>query len=127
MDYTNRTLLEWDDKKNNHCLKSRGFDFSFAAKAFLDPQRIIFLDERNQYDEEVFRQEAIEHLRDVRTKLGFSQTEFAKLLNVFVTSIRNWEQGKRFPTGAARALYKILDKQPKAAMAALVENHDLVA
>ena len=78
-------------------------------------------------DEEAFRQEVIEHLRNIRTNLGLSQTEFAKLLNVSVTSIRNWEQGKRFPTGAARALYKILDRQPEAAMAALVENHDLVA
>lgn len=33
--------------------------------------------------------------------------------------IRNWEQGKRSPTGAARALLKVLDKAPEAALAAL--------
>lgn len=32
---------------------------------------------------------------------------------------RNWEQGKRSPTGAAKALLKVLDKAPEAALAAL--------
>lgn len=78
-------------------------------------------------DEEAFRQEVIEHLRNIRTRLGFSQTEFAKLLNVSVTSIRNWEQGKRFPTGAARSLYRILDRAPEAAIEALVKNREFAA
>ena len=30
-----------------------------------------------------------------------------------------WEQGKRSPTGAAKALLKVLDKAPEAALAAL--------
>jgi len=34
-------------------------------------------------------------------------------------TIRNWEQGKRCPTGAAKALLKVLDKTPEAALAAL--------
>ena len=34
-------------------------------------------------------------------------------------TIRNWEQGKRHPTGAARALLKVLDRVPKAALGAL--------
>jgi len=34
-------------------------------------------------------------------------------------TIRNWEQGKRHPTGAARALLKVLDRVPKAALSAL--------
>jgi len=34
-------------------------------------------------------------------------------------TIRNWEQGKRYPTGAARSLLKVLDRVPKAALAAL--------
>ena len=40
-------------------------------------------------------------------------------------SIRNWEQGKRYPTGAARALYRILDKQPEAALSALERRSSL--
>jgi putative transcriptional regulator len=38
---------------------------------------------------------------------------------VSLDTIRNWEQGKRSPTGAAKALLKVLDKAPEAALAAL--------
>ena len=29
-----------------------------------------------------------------------------------LVTVRNWEQGKRSPTGAARALLRILDRAP---------------
>jgi len=34
-------------------------------------------------------------------------------------TIRNWEKGKRCPTGAAKSLLKVLNKAPEAAVAAL--------
>lgn len=55
----------------------------------------------------------------VRRRLGLSQSEFAQRIGVSVETIRNWEQGKRCPTGAAKALLKVLDKVPEAALAAL--------
>ena len=55
----------------------------------------------------------------VRRRLGFSQTEFAERIGVSLDTIRNWEQGKRRPTGAATALLKVLDKAPEVALAAL--------
>jgi putative transcriptional regulator len=57
--------------------------------------------------------------RHVRRRLGFSQAEFATRIDVSLETIRNWEQGKRCPTGAAKALLKVLDKAPEAALAAL--------
>lgn len=57
--------------------------------------------------------------RRVRRRLGFSQVEFAERIDVSLDTIRNWEQGKRSPTGAAKALLKVLDKAPEAALAAL--------
>lgn len=57
--------------------------------------------------------------RRVRRRLGFSQVEFADRIHVSLDTIRNWEQGKRSPTGAAKALLKVLDKAPEAALAAL--------
>lgn len=57
--------------------------------------------------------------RRVRRRLGFSQAEFAERIDVSLDTIRNWEQGKRSPTGAAKALLKVLDKAPEAALAAL--------
>ena len=57
--------------------------------------------------------------RRVRKRLGLSQTEFSNRIDVSLDTIRNWEQGKRCPTGAAKALLKILDRAPVAALAAL--------
>ena len=57
--------------------------------------------------------------RRVRRRLGFSQVEFAERIDVSLDTIRNWEQGKRCPTGAAKALLTVLDKAPEAALAAL--------
>lgn len=55
----------------------------------------------------------------VRRRLGFSQVEFAKRIDVSLDTFRNWEQDKRCPTGAAKALLKVLDNAPEAALAAL--------
>jgi putative transcriptional regulator len=52
-------------------------------------------------------------------RTGLSQPAFAKRLRVSVETLRNWEQGKRHPQGPARALLRIIDKAPEAAMAAL--------
>ncbi len=70
-------------------------------------------------DESASKQDAAKFARRVRRRLGFSQTEFAERIDVSLDTIRNWEQGKRSPTGAAKALLKVLDKAPEAALAAL--------
>ena len=64
-------------------------------------------------------QDAAKFARRVRRRLGFSQAEFAERLEVPLDTIRNWEQGKRSPTGAAKALLRVLDRAPEAALAAL--------
>jgi putative transcriptional regulator len=61
--------------------------------------------------------DAAKFARRVRRRLGFSQAEFAERIEVSLETIRNWEQGKRCPTGAAKALLKVLDKAPEAALA----------
>ena len=70
-------------------------------------------------DSSLAMQDAAKFARRVRQRLGFSQTEFAEKIDVPLDTIRNWEQGKRSPTGAARALLKVLDKAPEIALAAL--------
>ena len=57
--------------------------------------------------------------RRVRRRPGLTQVEFARRIDVPHETIRNWEQGKRGPTGAARALLKILDKAPETALRVL--------
>jgi len=58
--------------------------------------------------------------RRVRRRLGLTQIEMARRGDVPQETIRNWEQGKRCPTGAARALLGILDKAPETALRVLV-------
>jgi putative transcriptional regulator len=62
---------------------------------------------------------AAEFVKRVRQQLGLTQLEFSQRIEVPLETIRNWEQGKRSPTGAAKALLKVLDKSPKIALLAL--------
>jgi putative transcriptional regulator len=48
-----------------------------------------------------------------RLKLGFSQADFAKMLGVSVRTLQDWEQGRREPSGAAKALLKITVAAPR--------------
>lgn len=64
-------------------------------------------------------QDVAKFARRVRKRLGLSQLEFSLRIDVSLETIRNWEQGKRRPTGAAKALLKVLDKAPEAALSAL--------
>jgi putative transcriptional regulator len=69
-------------------------------------------------DAEAMR-DAAAYARRVRRKIGLSQVAFAKRIGVPVDTVRNWEQGKRAPQGPARALLRIIDRAPEAALAAL--------
>ncbi|MEA2060369.1 MAG: helix-turn-helix domain-containing protein [Thermodesulfobacteriota bacterium] len=51
-------------------------------------------------------------IKKIRENLNLSQTVFAKLLNVSPSSIRQWEQGKRKPTGSTKVLLDLLKKSP---------------
>lgn len=50
--------------------------------------------------------------------LRSSLPQLAERIDVPIETIRDWAQGRRCPTGAARALFKILDREPKAALRA---------
>ena len=48
-----------------------------------------------------------------RQSANRTQREFAKLLNVSVHSVRDWEQGRRSPRGAAKTLLRIAKTHPE--------------
>ena len=74
--------------------------------------------QQREDDAEAMRDMARFTLR-VRKRMGFTQVEFARRIDVSLETIRNWEQGKRGPTGAARTLLRILDKAPEIALQVL--------
>lgn len=55
----------------------------------------------------------------IRKKTKMTQKEFSENFLIPLSTLRQWEQGKRVPQGATQTLLKIIDKDPKLAMAAL--------
>ncbi len=55
----------------------------------------------------------------VREKTGLSQADFARLMQVSVKTLQNWEQRRRNPTGPAAALLKIVSTAPELVMKSL--------
>ena len=51
-------------------------------------------------------------IQKIREKIKLSQSVFAKVLNVSSSSVRQWEQGKRTPTGSTKVLLELLKKNP---------------
>ena len=58
-------------------------------------------------------------VRAIREGLGKTQSEFALMIGVSVSTLQNWEQGRREPEGPARALLKVAAENPKAVAKAL--------
>ncbi len=47
--------FEWDETKSEACFVQRGFDFAYALRAFIDPNRLIRQDHRWDYGEARFQ------------------------------------------------------------------------
>jgi putative transcriptional regulator len=53
-------------------------------------------------------------IRKVRVQLGYTQVEFAALLNVPPVTAISWENGTRKPSGAALRLLSVVEHHPEA-------------
>jgi putative transcriptional regulator len=60
-------------------------------------------------------------VKAIRLRLGKSQSAFARMIGVSVSTLQNWEQGRRRPEGPARSLLKVAAANPKAVVAALAK------
>lgn len=58
-------------------------------------------------------------IRELRGWTELSQPDFAALLGVELSTLRNWEQGRREPTGPAQALLRALRNDPEHVIRAL--------
>ena len=53
-----------------------------------------------------------EKIREIRFKNNFTQQHFAELLGVTKKAVEAWESGARKPTGTAKRLFQLIEKDP---------------
>jgi len=58
-------------------------------------------------------------VKDIRNKVGMSQSEFASSFGISVSTLRHWERGDRSPQGPALVLLNVVAKEPDAVLKAL--------
>lgn len=52
------------------------------------------------------------NIAELRRSMGLTQTDLAGLIGVPVSTLRNWEQGRRTPRGPALALLTAVERDP---------------
>ncbi|THK42599.1 helix-turn-helix domain-containing protein [Methylophaga sp. SB9B] len=50
---------------------------------------------------------------EARSKTGLTQLEFAEVLHISPRTLQEWEQGRRKPSGPAKALIEIASRHPE--------------
>ncbi|MDO8826155.1 DNA-binding transcriptional regulator [Methylophaga sp.] len=50
---------------------------------------------------------------EARSKTGLTQIEFAEVLHISPRTLQEWEQGRRKPSGPAKALIDIASRHPE--------------
>jgi putative transcriptional regulator len=58
-------------------------------------------------------------IKSIRYKLHVSQGKFAAFIGISQATLRNWEQGRTYPDGAARTLLRVAAVRPDAIREAL--------
>lgn len=57
--------------------------------------------------------------RSIRKSLQLTQEQMARMLGTSTSGYRKWEQGERQPSGAARTLLRVMEREPEAVLRAL--------
>lgn len=58
-------------------------------------------------------------VKALRERLGLTQNQFSGMIGVSIKTLQNWEQGRREPEGPAKALLRVVEKEPQAVLSAL--------
>jgi len=61
-------------------------------------------------------------VQSIRSRYGLSQAKFAGMLGISVSTLRNWEQGRRKPEGAARVLLRVAAQYPDAILSVVFQT-----
>jgi putative transcriptional regulator len=58
-------------------------------------------------------------VKEIRSGIGMSQSEFASAFGISLGTLRHWERGDRKPRGPALVLLNVVKKNPAAVLEAL--------
>jgi putative transcriptional regulator len=58
-------------------------------------------------------------VKGLRERLGLTQNQFSGMIGVSIKTLQNWEQGRREPEGPAKALLRVVEKEPQMVLNAL--------
>lgn len=70
-------------------------------------------------DEELKRLRRTPNPKEIRQKLHMTQEQFAMQFHVPLGTLRDWEQGAKYPDTAARSYLRVIEKAPQTVMQAL--------
>tara|TARA_B100000745_G_C20039522_1_gene354203 strand:- start:97 stop:384 length:288 start_codon:yes stop_codon:yes gene_type:complete len=58
-------------------------------------------------------------VKQIRARVGMSQSEFASAFGISISTLRHWERGDRRPQGPALVLLNVVAKEPETVLKAL--------
>ena len=88
-------------------------DEEIEAAALADP------DAQPMTEEELARLFRPRTLRELRERLGLSQTAFAERFRINLRTLQDWEQGRRVPEDVARTYLRVIERAPEVVAAVL--------
>lgn len=88
-------------------------DEEVEARALADP------DAPPLGQDQLARMRPVAPVRRLRERLGMTQAEFAAAFAVPIGTLRDWEQHRKRPDAPARALLRVIEREPEAARRAL--------
>lgn len=89
-------------------------DEEVVARALSDPDAPPLTDEQLAK-----MQRGYPDVAALRDRLGLTQEEFAQTFNIPVGTLRDWEQRRKRPDAPARALLRVIEREPEAVRRAL--------
>ena len=93
----------------------KGAEFQELLKS-IDQARAIHREERPA--SRTFHFDPIK-VKKIRKRLRLTQAKFAAMICISIGTLRNWEQGRTYPEGAAIALLRVAEAEPRAVLEAL--------
>lgn len=70
-------------------------------------------------EDELSRMRPVPNPREIRQRLHMTQEQFATRFHLRLGTVRDWEQGKKEPDSAAKALLRVIEHNPDAVLNAL--------